>query len=429
MRAVRADAPEEAGEERHNADLPLLEEERDVGMRGMLTGMFSKLMSQVGVGTQVGEERRDEDEEWETADFQDADLEERVEAAVTSIAAVWRGLAVRRRRASAATSIAAAWRGFAERGGWFCHTLKLTRELQDEHDRRESWCDVMQDEHDRREKMLDSREEELQIFESQLDTEVECRQRGGLICDVCDTQMVAGFTPAVTIVGANIDFCVDCVVEEALSRVDAGDAGMELVDLLPSNLLKFAFNAVPFEMAYERAPWQPPVEATDRPPPTTPTRPLRRTDGPQSGGHGSPQSGGHSGPQSGRHQTKRDKRKAKKARQKEKRRAAKAASAATEPSSPPASPPDSLPSSSPRSLDEQETKRPPGEARHATAPQPNGPRIPRSVGGEAPILSSPTGNGPSRGSTTAAAEESGADASLMHQAPSDDGECGAGVGW
>ena len=59
MRAVRADAPEEAGEERHDADPPLLEGERDVGMRGMLTGMFSKLMmSQVGVGTQVGEERR-----------------------------------------------------------------------------------------------------------------------------------------------------------------------------------------------------------------------------------------------------------------------------------------------------------------------------------------------------------------------------------
>ena len=424
MRAVRADAPEEAGEERHNADLPLLEEERDVGMRGMLTGMFSKLMSQVGVGTQVGEERRDEDEEWETADFQDADLEERVEAAVTSIAAVWRGLAVRRRRASAATSIAAAWRGFAERGGWFCRTLKLTRELQDEHDRRESWCDVMQDEHDRREKMLDSREEELQIFESQLDTEVECRQRGGLICDVCDTQMVAGFTPAVTIVGANIDFCVDCVVEEALSRVDAGDAGMELVDLLPSNLLKLAFNAVPFEMAYERAPWQPPVEATDRPPPTTPTRPLRRTDGPQSGGHGGPQSGGRSGPRTGRNKTKQDKRKAKKARQKEKRRAAKAASVATKPSSPPVSPPDSLSSSSPRSLDVQETKQPSGEARHATAPQPNNPRTPtprRSVGGVA-LTTTPARAAAATQAAAASAARSGGDGE-------EDEECGAGVGW
>ena len=52
MRAVRADAPEEAGEERHDADPPLLEGERDVGMRGVLTGMLSKLLSQ------VGEERR-----------------------------------------------------------------------------------------------------------------------------------------------------------------------------------------------------------------------------------------------------------------------------------------------------------------------------------------------------------------------------------
>ena len=232
--------------------------------------------------------------------------------------------------------------------------------------------------------------------------------------------------------GANVDFCVDCVVEEALSRVDAGDAGTELADLLPSNLLKFAFNAVPFEMAYERAPWQPPVEATDRPPPAPPTRPLRRTDGPQPGGHGGPQSGGHDGPQSGGHKTKRDKRKAKKARQKAKRRAAKAESVATKPSSPPVSPPDSLSSPSPRSLDVQETKQPSGEARHATVPQPNNPRTPtprRSVGGEAPIFNSPTGNVPSRSSSTAAAEESGADAPLMHREPSDGGECGAGVGW
>ena len=49
MRAVHADAPEEAGEERRDADPPLLEGERDVGMRGMLTGMLSKLLSQVGV--------------------------------------------------------------------------------------------------------------------------------------------------------------------------------------------------------------------------------------------------------------------------------------------------------------------------------------------------------------------------------------------
>ena len=40
MRAVRADAPEEAGEERRTADPPLLEGERDVGMRGMLTGKY-----------------------------------------------------------------------------------------------------------------------------------------------------------------------------------------------------------------------------------------------------------------------------------------------------------------------------------------------------------------------------------------------------
>eukprot|EP01045_Picozoa_sp_COSAG04_P047255 COSAG04_NODE_17543_length_466_cov_1.005450_2_plen_46_part_01 len=46
-------------------------------------------------------------------------------------------------------------------------------------------------------------------------------------------------------------------------------------------MLKFAFHAVPFEMALDDAPWQPPVEATDRPPPATPTHPLRRTDGPQ----------------------------------------------------------------------------------------------------------------------------------------------------
>ena len=50
--------------------------------------------------------------------------------------------------------------------------------------------------------------------------------------------------------GDNADFCVDCVVEEALSRVDAGDAGTEMADLLPPNLLKFALNAVPYEMAH-----------------------------------------------------------------------------------------------------------------------------------------------------------------------------------
>ena len=80
MRAVRADAPEEAGEERRDADPPLLEGERDVGMRGMLTGMLSKLLSQVGAGTQadvanaaaVEELAAVSDEEWEAADFQAA---------------------------------------------------------------------------------------------------------------------------------------------------------------------------------------------------------------------------------------------------------------------------------------------------------------------------------------------------------------------
>ena len=224
---------------------------------------------------------------------------------------------------------------------------------------------------------------------------------------------------------------VDCVAEEALSRVDAGDAGTEMADLLPSNLLKFAVNAVPFEMAYmymyERAPWQPPVEATDRPPPATPTRPLRRTDGPQSGGHGSPQSGGHGGPQSGGHsgprtgsnKTKQDKRKAKKARQKAKRRAAKAESAATKPSSPPVSPPDSLSSPPPRT-DVQEMKPPSGEARHATAPQPNNPKTltpRRPVGGEALIQKTPT-----RAAAATPAAAATADGE-------EDEECGAGVGW
>ena len=67
MRAVRADAPEEAGEERHDADPPLLEGERDVGMRGVLTGMFTKLWSQVGAGfvETVEEEETLSDEEWE----------------------------------------------------------------------------------------------------------------------------------------------------------------------------------------------------------------------------------------------------------------------------------------------------------------------------------------------------------------------------
>ena len=135
MRAVRADAPEEAGEERRTADPPLLEGERDVGMRGVLTGMLTKLLSQVGVGTQVGEERRvaaveelaAESDEWEAADFQDADLEERM--AVETIERAWKGYRMRRflrsrvrwkvsfsavyLRESAATSIVAAWRSFA----------------------------------------------------------------------------------------------------------------------------------------------------------------------------------------------------------------------------------------------------------------------------------------------------------------------------
>ena len=59
--------------------------------------------------------------------------------------------------------------------------------------------------------------------------------------------------------------------------MDAGDAGTEMADLLPSNLLKFAFNAVPFEMAYERAPWQPPVEATDRRRPVGGEAPIQKT--------------------------------------------------------------------------------------------------------------------------------------------------------
>ena len=394
MRAVRADAPEEAGEERRDADPPLLEGERDVGMRGMLTGMFSKLLSQVGVGTQVGEERRVaaveelaavSDEEWEAADFQDADLEERV--AVEIIERAWKGYRMRRflrsrvrwkvsfsavyLRESAATSIAAAWRGFAVRGGWLCRAMKLTYaecmkglELREaEIDNREAMClsswELREDE-------LNNREEELLDFERQLDTEVECRRRGGLICDVCNAQMEAGSTTAISVVGVNVDFCVDCVVEEALSRVTAGDAGKEMPELSSSELLKFAFHAVPFEMTLDDAPWQPPVEATDRPPPTNPTHPLRRTDGPQPGGHGSPQSGGHSGPRTGGYQTKQDKRKAKKARQKAKRRAAQAPSAAMEHSSPPASPPASL-TSSPCRLDGQEAKQPSGGRRPNTA--------------------------------------------------------------
>ena len=36
----------------------------------------------------------------------------------------------------------------------------------------------------------------------------------------------------VSVVGDNVDFCVDCVVEEALSRVDAGDAGVWLVAVI-----------------------------------------------------------------------------------------------------------------------------------------------------------------------------------------------------
>ena len=151
--------------------------------------------------------------------------------------------------------------------------------------------------------------------------------------------------------------------------------------------------------------------------------PLRRTDGPQSGGHGEvhggPQSGGHDGPQSGGHQTKRDKRKAKKARQKAKRRAAKAESAATKPSSPPVSPPDSLSSPPPRT-DVQEMKPPSGEARHATAPQPNNPKTltpRRPVGGEALIQKTPT-----RAAAATPAAAATADGE-------EDEECGAGVGW
>ena len=68
--------------------------------------------------------------------------------------------------------------------------------------------------------ILNDREEELLDFECQLDTEVECRRRGGLICDRCDAQIEEG-TTMVSVVGANVDFCADCVVEEALSRVDA----------------------------------------------------------------------------------------------------------------------------------------------------------------------------------------------------------------
>ena len=172
----------------------------------------------------------------------------------------------------------------------------------------------------------------------------------------------------VSVVGDNVDFCVDCVVEEALSRVDAGDAGTEMADLLPPNLLKFALNAVPYEMVHSVL--QPPpreVEATDiGPPPTPPTHPLRQPDGPQPGGHGGPRTGGHSGPRTGGYQTKQDKRKAKKARQKAKRRAAQAPSTATEHSSPPASPPASL-TSSPRRLDVQEMKQSSGERQPNTA--------------------------------------------------------------
>ena len=229
--------------------------------------------------------------------------------------------------------------------------------------------------------------------------------------------------------GDNVDFCVDCVVEEALSRVDAGDAGTESADLLPSNLLKFALNAVPYEMAHSVL--QPPpreVEATDiGPPPTPPTHPLRQPDGPQPGGHGGPQPGGHGGPRTGGHsgprtggyQTKQDKRKAKKARQKAKRRAAKAESAATKPSSPPVSPPDSLSSPPPRT-DVQEMKPPSGEARHATAPQPNNPKTPtprRPVGGEALIQKTPA-----RAAAATPAAAATADGE-------EDEECGAGVGW
>ena len=212
-------------------------------------------------------------------------------------------------------------------------------------------------------------------FERHCYTEMECRGRGGLICDRCDARIEAG-TMVVSVVGDNVDFCVDCVVEEALSRVDAGDAGTEMADLLPPNLLKFALNAVPYEMVHSVL--QPPpreVEATDiGPPPTPPTHPLRQPDGPQPGGHGGPQPGGHGGPRTGGHsgprtggyQTKQDKRKAKKARQKAKRRAAQAPSAAMEHSSPPASPPASL-TSSPRRLDVQEMKQSSGERQPNTA--------------------------------------------------------------
>ena len=189
-------------------------------------------------------------------------------------------------------------------------------------------------------------------------------------CDRCDAQIEAG-TTVVSVAGANVDFCADCVVEEALSRVDAGDAGTEMEDLQPPNLMKFALIAVPYEM--EHSVLQPPpreVEATDiGPPQTPPAHPLRQPDGPQPGGHGGPRTGGHSGPRTGGYQTKQDKRKAKKARQKAKRRAAQAPSAAMEHSSPPASPPASL-TSSPRRLDVQEAKQPSGgmAAHHRQTP-------------------------------------------------------------
>ena len=169
------------------------------------------------------------DEEWEAADFQDADLEERVaveiierawkgyrmrrflrsrvrwkvsfsevylrESAATSIAAAWRGFAAReccRRESAAVTSIAAAWRGFAVRGGWLCRAMKLTYaecmkglELREaEIDNREAMClSSWELSRELREDELNNREEELLDFERQLDTEVECRRRGGLVCD------------------------------------------------------------------------------------------------------------------------------------------------------------------------------------------------------------------------------------------------------
>ncbi len=182
--------------------------------------------------------------------------------------------------------------------------------------------------------------------------------------------------------------------------MDAGDAGTEMADLLPSNLLKFALNAVPYEMAHNVL--QPPpreVEATDIGPPSTPpAHPLRQSDGPQPGGHGGPRTGGHSGPRTGGYQTKQDKRKAKKARQKAKRRAAQAPSAAMEHSSPLASPPASL-TSSPRRLEVQEAKQSSGGWQPNTA-KPRTTRSGRNPG--APLTPAARSSSPTAAAAAAA---------------------------